>query len=102
MINGATPKQTELEAAQQRLAEAVMSLPMNPQGAAISAYVSGTMTTARVSAIENLMVHGFPAKLTSREAMDQAVVKELTDLAQKIEAQVLQQKMAAPRIQRVS
>lgn len=53
MINGHEPSTLadHLKLAQQRLADACMKLPMNPQSAGISAFVNGAVLNAKISAL---------------------------------------------------
>lgn len=86
MTNGhAEP--TPLELAQQRLAKACTAMPMNPVGAAISAYVNSTLASARLDALSELFVNPPNATWDRQEALDAALARHLNRRAEQLESE---------------
>lgn len=92
-VNG-HPPQTPLEAAQQRLAHACTAMPMNPVGAAISAYVNSTLASARIDALCDLWVNPPNGSYDRQEAMDAALVRHLNRRAEQLEADAVKARNA--------
>lgn len=86
------PKQSALQAAQERLADAAMGIPMNPQGAAMSAYVNGALQSARIDALVELWVSPPNATWSKAEAYEAALLGALSQRAEVLEAKAIEAK----------
>ena len=93
-VNGHEKEPTPLQAAQERLAKACTAMPMNPMGAAISAYVSGALASARIDALTDLFLNPPNATWDRQEALDAAIVRHLTRRAEQLEADALKARNA--------
>ena len=86
-----------LKLAQQRLADACMKLPLNPQNAGISAFVNGAILNAKVNALIEY-VEPFTLDATGAPIMkatfDETLLKHLEKDADQLETRVRE----APRI----
>ena len=91
-----TPELPPLEAAQQRLAQACMQLPMQPLAAGISAFVNSMILSARVDAIVELLKEPPNATWTFQDALDAALARHCNQRAEQLETQA---KEAASKIQ---
>lgn len=88
------PDSTPLQAAQERLAKACISMPMHPMGAAISSYVSGALASARIDALTDLFLDPPNASWNRQEALDAAIVRHLNRRAEQLEADALRARNA--------
>lgn len=68
---------SQIEVAQQALADAAMGVPMNPSGAAMSAYVNGILQSARVDALVELWWAPPNATWSREEAYNAALLGAL-------------------------
>lgn len=93
-VNGHAPEPTPLQAAQERLAKACTAMPMNPAGAAISAYVNGTLASARIDALTDLFVNPPNASWDRQEALDAALIRHLNRRAEQLEAEAVKARNA--------
>lgn len=82
-----TEEQAEspLQAAQKRLADAALGVPMNPQSASIAAYVNGILQSARVDALVELHITPPNASWSREEAYEATLLRALTDRALTLE-----------------
>ena len=75
-----------IQIAQKRLADAAMGLPMNAQGAAMSAYVNGVLQSARIDALVELWSAPPNATWSKAEAYEAALLGALGQRAGDLEA----------------
>lgn len=94
LVNGS--ELTPLQLLQQRVAQAALAQNMNPQGAALSAYVNGILQTARLNALQEILVNPPNATWSMQEAIDAAVARHLTQTAEALEAQAQRPRIAMP------
>lgn len=87
-LNGVAVEVDELEAARKDLAKACLEQPMDPTGAAISAYVTAVMTSARVNALYEYVTHG---EGLGPVGLDAFTVKAMREAADAIRAQAATQ-----------
>lgn len=88
-------EQSPLQEAQERLSKACLAQPMNPAGAAISAYVNSILCSARLDALIEVTLNPPNASWTKEEALDAAIVRHLNQKAEQLESQALQMQLAA-------
>ena len=82
---------SELQAAQQGLIEALSRIPMDPQQAAVGAYINSSLASARISAIAEFLTTTPESDLISpKDRLDALTVKNLTAMRDAIYAQINQ------------
>jgi hypothetical protein len=77
--------ETPLQAAQQRLVKAAMQQRMDPIQAGLSAYINSMLQSVRLSALIEVYLAPQNATWTAQEALDAAILRNLTQLATDLE-----------------
>lgn len=97
-------EETPLQAAQNRLAKAALLQPMNPNQAAISAYINSILQTCRLDALTELWLAPPNSTWTPQEALDAAILRAVIARAEALEsvANAVQIASASPKLHLVS
>lgn len=86
------PVESPIQIAQKRLADAAMGVPMNAQGAAMSAYVNGVLQAARIDALQDLWMNPPNATWSKEEAYSASLLRALGERAEALEAKAVEMK----------
>lgn len=99
-----TAEETSLQTAQNRVAKAALMQPMNPNQAAISAYVNTILQSCRLDALTELWLNPPNGSWTPTEALEDAIVRALNKKAEMLESAVsgIQVAQTTPKLHLVS
>lgn len=98
-VNGAESSlEDRIQAAQQRLAKAVLQQPMNPQSAAISSYINTVLLSARMDGVVAFLTTDYDASWTKEEALDNAILGSLNTVAEKLEENARRIQVSGPSL----
>ncbi len=114
-VNGAevdtplTPPKTAIQNAQDELCAALMAMPLNPQGAAASAFVTAVMQSARLTAVIQFLIglvgsmqeagiQAHDKSWTTTEFLESMIAEELRKSTEQYKAQAASLRQAAPRL----
>lgn len=95
---------TPLQIAQNRVAKAALMQPMNPNQAAISAYVNTILQSCRLDALTELWLNPPNGSWTPQEALEDAIVRALNKKAEMLQSALnaIQVPQGAPKLHLVS
>ena len=98
-VNGSQSTADRMIAAQQRLAKAVLSQPINnPASLAISSYVNSVLNSARMDGVIAFLTTEYNASWSKEEALDAAVLASVLSTAEKLEENIRKIQVAGPSL----